>query len=223
MRFASLAFTALPLVLGFVGCGSSDDTNGTSTSSSSGSSSSSSGSGSSSSGGGSSSGSSGGGSTPVPAAECSARCAAKLEECGLTASVAKQSCDEKCAAENVNGDQLLCWEFKGVGVCKSLIDARTIGTACPDTSAANKVDLGAPCTCPGETATSEGSCAGSRTTCKLHLSCLYMKGSSGAGVCVGLKCCDAGTDQCDANPSLLRSCKGVGTCQKNAQGYYCSK
>lgn len=108
-------------------------------------------------------------------------------------------------------------------MCNALINAANIATICPDTSKSNLVDLGAACTCPGKAAGDEGSCAGAGTTCKLHLSCLYMKGSSGAGVCVGAKCCDGDTSACDANPSLLRSCKGVGTCQKNQQGYWCTK
>jgi len=112
-------------------------------------------------------------------------------------------------------DQLLCFDVRS---CTQARDTDRIGSFCLANTGSNNVDLGGACTCADKTPDNEGLCGGSRTTCKVHLSCLYVKGSSGKGTCAGKECCDD-EQACDANPSLMKSCNGVGTCKKGP--YYC--
>ena len=112
-------------------------------------------------------------------------------------------------------DQLLCFDVRS---CTQARDTDRIGSFCLANTGSNNVDLGGACTCADKTPDNEGLCGGSRTTCKVHLSCLYVKGSSGKGTCVGKECCDD-EQACDANPSLMKSCNGVGTYKKGP--YYC--
>jgi len=177
--------------------------------------------------GASSSGGSSSGSTPVSAADCTAKCEPKAKECGAPESQIADACATVC--QSATEEQLACLESKS---CAALNEAGSLDKACPKSSSSGsssgssgtsgaKKAFGDACTCASASASGAGSCAGTDEECDTGLTCVYSAGTGGKGKCVGKRCCDD-TNACDEDPSLLGSCS-QGTCKTTAIGYYCQK
>jgi hypothetical protein len=180
---------------------------------------------------GTSSGSAGSsGSTPISTADCKSRCSSKATTCGATSTQAAETCGSLCDG-TLTDSQLTCLEGKS---CNELASAN-LASLCPGSTSTSggtsgsgtsgggggSKQLGDSCTCANVSSSSQGLCSGTSEECASGLSCVYDTGSSGAGQCMGSKCCDT-TSACDANPSLLKSCT-AGSCKKASLGYFCQK
>jgi hypothetical protein len=113
------------------------------------------------------------GSTPVPKADCSARCEAKASMCGAPADVGKQACGGVCDG-TYTSDQLACLEGKP---CAELKTA-SLGQVCPASSSSSGGN-----TSGGNTSGGTTSGGTDHFSCSLNGACFKCNDSDGVSKC----------------------------------------